>query len=232
MAALRPRPRPARRHVHVGRPPTAERDARRSQRREALLDAAVAAIARYGADATMTAMASEAGVTKPVLYRYFGDRAGLYEALAARFAAGLVRDLDPALHGGPGGLESVELAIGAYLSYVEANAGLYRFLVNRLPAAGPDGQRLVRGFVHRVATQVAAALDPPLRAAGVPPARVELVAFGITGMVQLGGDVWLEHQAMPRPEAVTQLAALAWQGLAGAGEAAAATRRPAPRGAR
>src|SRR4051812_5979420 len=129
-----------------GRPPASHRDARRSARREALLDAAIAAIEANGDDVTMTAMAAAAGVTKPVLYRYFGDRAGLYHAIAERFAVGLLDELAAALTKGPGGRRSVEQSIDAYLRYVEAYPQLYRFLATRLPAADPEGQRMVTGF--------------------------------------------------------------------------------------
>lgn len=222
MIESRSRRRVGRHHVHVGRPPEAERETRRSARREALLDAAVAAVEAHGDRVTMTAMAAEAGVTKPVLYRYFGDRAGLYEALAARFAAGLLDRLRPELDGGVAGRHAVEASVEAYLCYVESHRALYRFLVWRLPTTSPDGQGLVRGFVHRVAAEISDALGPALRAAGVPAANVELVAFGVTGTVQLAGEVWLERGSMPRRQAVAQLSELLWRGLASVGDAAGA----------
>lgn len=217
--------------MHAGRPPAAEREARRSTRREDLLDAAAAAVDAHGDRVTMTAMAAEAGVTKPVLYRYFGDRAGLYEALAARFAAGLLDRLRPALDGGVTGRHAVEASVAAYLSYVESHRALYRFLVRRLPTSGPAGQGLVRGFVHRVAAEISDALGPGLRAAGVPAANVELVAFAVTGTVQLAGEVWLERGTIPRREAVAQLSELLWRGLTAIGGVADAdTTGPARRG--
>ena len=198
-----------------GRPPANHRDARRSARREALIDAAIAAIEANGDDVTMTAMAAAAGVTKPILYRYFGDRAGLYHAIAERFAAGLLDELTAALSGGPGGRRSVEQSIGAYLRYVEAYPQLYRFLATRLPAADPEGQRMVTGFVHRVARDVAGALREPLLAAGADAATAELVAFGLTGMIHLAGEAWMNNPSVTRSDAVAHLSALAWHGLAG-----------------
>ena len=58
--------------------------ARRDARREAFLEAAVTVIRRDGAGASMETMAREAGVTKPILYRVFGDREGLLLALGER----------------------------------------------------------------------------------------------------------------------------------------------------
>jgi len=55
--------------------------ARRERRREELLDVADRVIQRRGVAVSMDEIASEAGITKPVLYRHFGDKDGLYEAL-------------------------------------------------------------------------------------------------------------------------------------------------------
>ena len=213
MSESRRRRRAAVRHGRAGRPPAQERDSRRAARREELLDAAVAAVEALGVEATMTAMAAEAGVTKPVLYRYFGHRAGLYEALAERFVAGLFERLRPALDGQQVGREAVEAAVEVYFAHVESHQALYRFLAGRLPTAGPAGQDLERSFVQRVAAQIADALTPPLQAAGVDPAAVELVAFGMTGAVHLAGEVWLERGAMSREESVARVADLLWGGL-------------------
>jgi AcrR family transcriptional regulator len=62
-------------------------------RREALLNAALAVITRDGPAASMDAMAAEAGITKPILYRHFGDRDGLIAAVANPFAPEHVKRL-------------------------------------------------------------------------------------------------------------------------------------------
>ncbi|MCB1004958.1 MAG: helix-turn-helix transcriptional regulator [Acidimicrobiales bacterium] len=51
--------------------PRTDPDARRAE----LADAAVRAIRTVGADASMADIAAEAGITKPVLYHHFGDKA-------------------------------------------------------------------------------------------------------------------------------------------------------------
>jgi len=173
----------------------------------------VAAITADGADVTMTRMAAEAGVTKPVLYRYFGDRAGLYEAIAVRFAGGLLVDLRDALDNDDSPRRLLEAGVDAYLAYVEDQPEVYRFLTERLPAEGRDGQRLVTAFTHRIAAEVATVLGERLRAAGIDSGGAELLGFGITGMVQLGGELWLERRTMPRARAVQYLVGALWWGL-------------------
>src|SRR5437763_1568648 len=87
MSATRPRHR-----VH-----THDRSLRRAERRTELLEAAVRAIRRVGPTVSMDAIAAEAGVTKPIIYRHFGDRVGLASALAEQFGSQLVAELDHAL---------------------------------------------------------------------------------------------------------------------------------------
>ncbi len=70
-------PRPATRtRAWAGDPPTLHAAAR-----ERLLDAAVRCVARDGmAGANIAAVAAEAGVSRPTVYRYFVDRQALFEA--------------------------------------------------------------------------------------------------------------------------------------------------------
>jgi AcrR family transcriptional regulator len=59
--------------------------ARWADQRERLLQAARRAIHRGGPHVSMEQIAAEAGITKPIVYRHFGDRRGLVQALS--FAA-------------------------------------------------------------------------------------------------------------------------------------------------
>ncbi|HEU4481075.1 MAG TPA: helix-turn-helix domain-containing protein, partial [Actinomycetota bacterium] len=59
-----------------------EQEEHRTRRRIELLEAADRALRREGPLVSMNAIAAEAGVTKPILYRHFGDKGGLYQAIA------------------------------------------------------------------------------------------------------------------------------------------------------
>lgn len=85
----------ARRQSRPGRLPDAARD----QRRREVLGAALELVVDVGyANASMTQIARHAGASKETLYSWFGDRAGLFEALVQRNAeqanAGLAAALD------------------------------------------------------------------------------------------------------------------------------------------
>ena len=60
------------------------------RRRRELLEAADRVVLRDGPGASMNAIAAEAGITKPILYRHFGDKGGLYAALAKRHTDALL----------------------------------------------------------------------------------------------------------------------------------------------
>src|SRR6266508_4509657 len=53
----------------------------RMARRLELLEAAIEVIRREGPTASMDEIAAQAGITKPIVYRYFGDRAGVHQFL-------------------------------------------------------------------------------------------------------------------------------------------------------
>ncbi|MFC7586737.1 TetR/AcrR family transcriptional regulator [Nonomuraea antimicrobica] len=134
-------------------------------RRRALLDAADRVIMKEGPEVSMAAIAAEAGITKPILYRHFGDKHGLYQALADRHVRTVIAQLRPRLaapgardgaRGGGAAESGADLrgragaAIGVYLDLVSANLNLYRFLFHR---AGAEDSRvrshmtaLVRGL--------------------------------------------------------------------------------------
>jgi AcrR family transcriptional regulator len=197
------------------REPDADRAARREKRRAELLDAAVAAIRREGSTVSMEVIAAEAGVTKPIIYKHFRDRSGLASAIGGRFGTELVGTLDSALHRTD--LEPQQLVratIDAYLTFVEREPELYRFLVANL--AVPEGGAGQTGLVLAIGQRVAVVLGELLRANGRDSGPAEPWAFGIVGMVHFAGDWWLERKTMSRERLVDYLSALLYQGLQGA----------------
>lgn len=179
----------------------------RDARRESLLAAADAVVQRDGASASMATIAAEAGITKPILYRHFGDKSGLYAALAERHTDRLLDALVDALTEGGTARDRVERTIGTYLSVIEREPQVYRFLVDSeeaVHAAGP-----VRGFLRRLQELLAAGIAHELRL-GEDDLRPGIWAAGIVGMVQAAGDRWLALHDCSREALATQLTDLLW----------------------
>src|SRR2546421_4927725 len=101
----------------------------RQLRGRQLLEAVLAVISREGPTVSMERLAAELGVTKPVLYRYFEDRAGLYHAVAQATLARLMADLRAALAQPVEPRQLLTEVIDAYLSFIEREPQLYRFLM-------------------------------------------------------------------------------------------------------
>lgn len=184
--------------------------ARRDARREAFLEAAVTVIRRDGAGASMEAMAREAGVTKPILYRVFGDREGLLMALGERFAAELMRALDDVLHRGDDGRTTLTKGIRVYIDLIERDLNIYRFLTARLSTElhGSTG-----GFAQEVARSISVVMGERLRDERTDSGAAEPWAYGLVGMVHMAGDWWIERRTMPKERLVEYVVALLWDGL-------------------
>src|ERR1700754_1292561 len=108
-----------------------------ARRRKELLEAADRVVLRDGPQASMNAIAAEAGITKPILYRHFGDKGGLYAALAKRHTDALLNSLRAALDAPAERRERVEATLDTYLAAIEARPQVYRFLMH--PAEGSTG---------------------------------------------------------------------------------------------
>jgi AcrR family transcriptional regulator len=177
-------------------------------RRDQLLEAADRVVRRDGSAASMNLIAAEAGITKPILYRHFGDKGGLYRALATRYVDELLARLRAAL-GTRGGLEvRTRATIDAYLSAVGEQPQVYRFLLERaaVEEAGVRGE--VQGFVRRFGDELGAGIRAEPALQGIDERRALVWAHGIAGMVQAAGDWWLDHQEVPRIQVVEELTAL------------------------
>lgn len=192
-----------------------ERDAARARRRGELLEAADRVIRRNGRPTSMTAIAAEAGVTKPILYKHFGDKGGLYRALAERYVTELLEELRRALASEQDPPARIRTTIDAYLSFIERDREAYRFLMHRAVSERPEAQETVGDFIRQLGDELAVLMGDELRRFGLDSGGAEPWAHGMVGMVHLAGDRWLEHRTMSRERLVDYLTSLVWKGLSG-----------------
>jgi AcrR family transcriptional regulator len=188
--------------------------AHRAFRRAELVDAAVRAIRRHGAGVTVAQIAAEAGVTKPVLYRHFTDRADLQRAVSEHAAELLIGRVAPALASDAAPAEHVRGVIDEFLATLEEQPELWRFVVHNPLEREPSAEVVEEGR-QLVARMLAGVLSERLRGLGMPADGAEPWAFGLVGMVQSAGDWWLEHRTMSRAVLADHLSTLIWQGLGG-----------------
>src|SRR4051812_39525597 len=185
-------------------------------RRETLLDAADRVVQRDGPAASMTSIAREAGITKPILYRWFGDKGGLYRALAERHVEELLAELRAALGTANDRRGRVLHVIDTYLRLIESRPQVYRFLMHRASVEDPDVRSQVATFVSRLGDEVGLGIRAELSLPDDRAALAQAWGHAIVGMVQAAGDWWLEHRPVPRRELAGQLTDLLWGGYASA----------------
>ena len=201
----------------VGRPPGPAVDP--ATRRADLLDAAARVIRRRGAAASMEELAAEAGVTKPILYAHFGDRAGLASALAERFVDQVAEALTAAFLAAGGAPEpSLRYGLDAFVGFVEEDPNVYQFIVRESVNAASSGKApsiaRLRVF-DALGALITEALRFQFRQAGRDPAEAEPVAFATMGMVFGAAEWWVDRRTLTRTELVDLLGDLLWVGLRG-----------------
>jgi AcrR family transcriptional regulator len=127
------------------------RSPRRTERRAELLDAAIRVIRREGDTVAMEGIAGEAGISRPILYRHFGDATGLYGAVADDFCQELLYRLRRSARGVPPGRDLLRSQIITYLTFLAEDPEVYRYLNRQVPT---DRERSVThhsGFSRLVA---------------------------------------------------------------------------------
>jgi AcrR family transcriptional regulator len=185
------------------------------RRRRALLDAADRIIRREGPDVSMASIAAEAGITKPILYRHFGDKSGLYQALAERHT-GLLMDAVRTAFRRPGEVrERARAAIDTYLAAIAANRHLYGFLVHRAGAEDTATHSAMSTLIRGLGGELAEML---LAEGRLPdPVRGHIWGHATVGMVQAAGEWWLDHSGVPRATVVDSIVDLLLDGFPAAG---------------
>jgi AcrR family transcriptional regulator len=178
--------------------------------RRRLVEVAAGLLREHGPDAVTTrAVAAAAGAQPPTIYRLFGDKDGLLDAVAERaaddFVAAKARAADAEADRGADPVEDLRAAFTAQVEFGVANPEVFRLLgdparVLRSGAAS-RGRDVLRARVHRVA------LAGRLR---VPEERcVDMVQSAGTGVIQT-------LLATPVDARDAGLAAAVWDALAAA----------------
>lgn len=149
------------------------------RRKEQLLRAAAVEFAEGGYTGTqIEAIVARAGVTKPVLYRHFDSKTGLYLELLERHA----KDM-PGFLTGPVGVGEVEARfteiLDRWFSYVEANPYGWRMLFR--DAGGGTEIEAYREAVRARARALIADFLRESPAFDLPPSLVEPIAELIRG---------------------------------------------------
>ncbi|MGI8713432.1 MAG: TetR/AcrR family transcriptional regulator [Solirubrobacteraceae bacterium] len=153
----------------------------------------------------MDRIAERAGVSKPMLYAYFGSKQGLYLAYVERTGAELVQRLVRAdqADGAPGRPGRLRAVIDEFLAFVEEHRDGWTVLFRELNASRPLAEQVATQRTEIVA-EVRRMLegDAATSPTGLQPPASEGVAEAIVGAGESLANWWLKKPSVPRRDVV------------------------------
>ncbi|MFD5277760.1 TetR/AcrR family transcriptional regulator [Pseudarthrobacter sp. NPDC058362] len=184
----------------------------REERRRELIKAARRAVHALGSDANMEDIAGAAGTSKSVFYRYFGDKAGLQQAVGEVVLDQMQRRIREAAQTAQTPREGLLAMVAAYLQMAATSPNVYTF-VTRHGATEPDGAAAsatdsgaLGHFFEAVAEMIAAPMRSHL--GGGNEAVIGYWPKAAIGLVRNAGEQWLntpDSPAKPGQEAMARL---------------------------
>ncbi|WP_408066473.1 TetR/AcrR family transcriptional regulator [[Mycobacterium] crassicus] len=187
------------------------------ERRNDLIDGTIEAIRRRGRYVSMDEIASEIGVSKTVLYRYFVDKNDLTTAVMMRFTqTTLIPNMAKALSSNLDGFDLSREIIRVYVNTVASEPEPYRFVMANSSAAK---SKVIADSERIIARMLAVMLRVRMNQVGMDTGGVEPWSYMIVGAVQLATHSWLLDPRMTADELIDYLTMFAWSALYGIVEA-------------
>ncbi|MGN6870570.1 MAG: TetR/AcrR family transcriptional regulator [Solirubrobacteraceae bacterium] len=170
----------------------------RERREQLILDVAGQVFARAGYEsAPMDEIADRAGVSKPMLYTYFGSKEGLYLAYIERAGGELIERLVGAAPPEDQSTAGLRARITEFLAFVEEHGDGWKVLFRELASTRPFAER-----VARLRQRIAEAIRRMIESSGLehaPPAS-DAIAHAIVGAGESLANWWLDHPEIPRDQ--------------------------------
>ncbi|MGN6609231.1 MAG: TetR/AcrR family transcriptional regulator [Jatrophihabitans sp.] len=167
----------------------------RAEREQQIVRVAIDEFARAGyAGASVAVIARRAGISKPLVYQYFGSKDGLYSACLHSVADGLLTRLESAERSVDDSVASRIYTLQAVFEALEPQRAAWQLLYD--PSMPTDGPIAAAAADYRERTLAIAASGSArfLRARGI---RSRLDASALTaiwmGIVSAAVAWWLEH---------------------------------------
>jgi AcrR family transcriptional regulator len=174
----------------------------REERREQIVDAAAEVFqGRDPAEVTFEEIADAAGVSRALVYNYFGDRHGLLEAVYLRNVGVLRERVQRALSETKGRSDALAQAVRVHLEFAASDPWGYRYAAGRVNFARLDD--LHEELVVRVARTLGGGPEAMLAASGFVATLFTMVCH------------WLSHDGVPVDRAEDLITAFLGRGLMG-----------------
>jgi AcrR family transcriptional regulator len=188
----------------------------RAEREQQLFEIAHALFAERGyAAVTMDDVAAAAGVTKPLLYNYFGNKERLYLACMKEGGDALIATVVDAVAATSTPADALDAGLRAFFAFLDEDRAAWRVLFDEtLPASGEVARR-VGEYRERITELVAQTLLTQLPAAQRTQVSVEVGALSIAvlGAAEALGRWWLHTDVVSSERAAEMLIATLSPGL-------------------
>lgn len=183
-----------------------------ARRREQLLSVAESVFAERGYQGTsVNDVASAAGVTRTLVYKYFKDTDEIYLAcvraarseLEDRFATAALAETTPDAQ--------LRAGLTAYFDFVQTRAPLWDLLYGAGAAVAGGVAAESAALRYETAEKIALLIQAALP--GQTAASVSAIAHVISGAAEQLAKWWRRHPEVPLPEVVEHIMTAVWGGL-------------------
>ena len=172
-------------------------------RREQLLDLGVRLLSTRTLDElSIDVLADEAGISRGLLYHYFGNKQDFHRAVVRRAADEMIRVTGP--DESLGAIERLTQGLEAYVTYVQENFEVYSMLVHGAASGNEflreiyaDTRSALTGRIFQSVDELGLTDGPALR----------LLTNGWAAMVEETVLSWVPRQQVSKQELLTLLAA-------------------------
>jgi AcrR family transcriptional regulator len=190
----------------------------RDDRMEQTLEAAHALFAERGyAAVTMEEIAAAIGVTKPLLYNYFGNKERLYIACMERAGDALIATIAEAVRETENPGDALGAGVRAFFSFLDSDRSAWAVLFDEtLPQAGEVFDR-VAAYRGQIVDLVSASLlaQIPMRRREGAKVEVEALSTALLGASEALARWWLRTEAITAEDAAALLVSTVEPGLRG-----------------
>lgn len=164
---------------------------------------------------TMEEVAAAVGVTKPLLYNYFGNKERLYIACMERAGEGLFAMIGQAAAEAEGPSELLGAGIRAFFGFLDADRAAWAVLFDETSSHVGEVAAAVADYRGRIGAMVAESLLARLPARRRDAARIEVEALSaaLLGAAEALARWWLATEAVSAAEAAELLISTVEPGL-------------------
>jgi AcrR family transcriptional regulator len=188
----------------------------RDDRMEQTLGAAHTLFAERGyAAVTMDEIAAAVGVTKPLLYNYFGNKEQLYIACMEKAGDALTATIGDAVSATTSPGEALGAGVRAFFAFLDSDRAAWAVLFDEtLPQSGEVAER-VTAYRSLIVELVSASMmrQLPKRARDATRVEVEALSAALLGAAEALARWWLRTEALSAEQAAELLIATIEPGL-------------------